>query len=497
MGTNSDTENPFLDALLDLLDEDSQNNDEDESIPHQSSQGFETQENARIIDDIENLEHQTAPNLVPVSILRHLSSASAQRKAIKQDNCKFCNFFGNRWNMEEHLTNSEQCQVLYSRLMHLKTIDAILVSIFACLYCEQNFAQFSQHMKTSANCLQQYKLRFNVSNMSEVIDKILSLKKQGYKSRRSLNRSLETKKAHKKARMSIDPIECYINRHLQETAFGNVKKCCNCECNIMNAEEIQRNSALIENLGYDFSKFKQHRRIEKFFLCKSCSKTKNDVPFVSPQCEFLMLKEEEDSSITFYPILKENYDNTELDNQILNLNALSKPIKILFPCSMDSLNSYSEDIKLKSLTQYEIQNLLYGKLVPTSELLSLLYQNHLAKYLRAKSSEDFFYGEISDMNSKMLSKVQQCSGEHRIRGSDAWTQLVNEDWKWMMKQTGQNCLFVTLELPVDIKIIATDMIQKGHVISVSYTGGPSQELERHYFIHTGILLTKFANKRWH
>ena len=210
-----------------------------------------------------------------------------------------------------------------------------------------------------------------------------------------------------------------------------------------------------------------------------------------------MLKEEEDSSITFYPILKENYDNTELDNQILNLNALSKPIKILFPCSMDSLNSYSEDIKLKSLTQYEIQNLLYGKLVPTSELLSLLYQNHLAKYLRAKSSEDFFYGEISDMNSKMLSKVQQCSGEHRIRGSDAWTQLVNEDWKWMMKQTGQNCLFVTLELPVDIKIIATDMIQKGHVISVSYTGGPSQELERHYFIHTGILLTKFANKRWH
>ena len=125
MGTNSDTENPFLDALLDLLDEDSQNNDEDESIPHQSSQGFETQENARIIDDIENLEHQTAPNLVPVSILRHLSSASAQRKAIKEDNCKFCNFFGNRWNMEEHLTNSEQCQVLYSRLMHLKTIDAL------------------------------------------------------------------------------------------------------------------------------------------------------------------------------------------------------------------------------------------------------------------------------------------------------------------------------------------------------------------------------------
>ena len=209
--------NPLLDALLNALDDEDQNG----------------AENVEAGD--ENERHQ---NQVARRVSRHLSSSSAKRRMVKESNCHFCREECTRLTLEHHLQTNPNCLILYSRKYHLKSVDAIILKIYPCLYCDQHFRQLSHHLQTQPECFQQFKEKFNVNSLGAVMKKVKCLKKQEYKSRQSLDRRFQNCKAKdkKKAILKADKVSD-LNRHCHQTTFSNYKRCCNCNCDLTAAEE--------------------------------------------------------------------------------------------------------------------------------------------------------------------------------------------------------------------------------------------------------------------
>ena len=127
-----DEDNPYLDALLEELDQ------------HDAH------------------DTQGARNELARSIL---SSASARRKIRKAEHCKFCNSFNGPMDLRAHLEEREDCFILYSRLMHLKTADGLLSSLFTCLFCSTNDAQLASHLRSHNQCYQRYCEKLDVTSI--------------------------------------------------------------------------------------------------------------------------------------------------------------------------------------------------------------------------------------------------------------------------------------------------------------------------------------------
>ena len=142
-GREEEEDNPFLDALIQELDL------PDHDPPNDVPGG----------DDDET---QEARNNLARAIL---SSASARKKIRKPDHCQFCNSFLDVMTLRAHLEEKEDCFNLYRRMLHLKTIDAILSSLFTCLYCQTTDAQLASHLKSHNQCFQRYCQKLNVTSI--------------------------------------------------------------------------------------------------------------------------------------------------------------------------------------------------------------------------------------------------------------------------------------------------------------------------------------------
>lgn len=141
-----DEENPLLNELLRVLeDEDS---DDDNGAPPDP------------VADMPESPHARAQ-----LVRRYLSSSSAKRRAQKAEHCNFCHLHLNKAALEEHLNTSELCQILYLRRAHLKTVPAVMVQSFACLYCDNPFHKLQVHLRSSPECLRQYCARFSVDSV--------------------------------------------------------------------------------------------------------------------------------------------------------------------------------------------------------------------------------------------------------------------------------------------------------------------------------------------
>ena len=56
-----------------------------------------------------------------------------------------------------------------------------------------------------------------------------------------------------------------------------------------------------------------------------------------------------------------------------------------------------------------------------------------------------------------------------------------------MAQFGSNCLFIEVHIPFSSSVEATTLVNEGQVVTISYAGSESQELEKHYHLHLGKL----------
>ena len=128
---------------------------------------------------------------------KYISSSSARRKVIKLSHCNFCQQEHTRESLGLHLQQSDRCKTLYMRKLHVKKIDAVLCSVFECLFCPDRAPKLYNHLEANDQCKNQYLTKFDVTNSREAVDKVQKLKRTGYKSRRSLARSIENVKAKK------------------------------------------------------------------------------------------------------------------------------------------------------------------------------------------------------------------------------------------------------------------------------------------------------------
>ena len=417
---------------------------------------------------------------------KYLSSSSAKRRMIKQTDCHFCPAELSRDTIEEHLKTSQDCLTLYLRKLHLKTLDAVILKIYPCLYCQIPFHKLSIHLQTQPECLRQFKEKFNVTSLSAVIKKISNLKKQEYKSRRSLERQFENAKAKskKKARLSSATPEDYLNKHLQQTAFSNYKKCCNCLCNLISAEEVFENTDIVQN-HYDIEVFSHHRRANKYFLCKFCGAKKESVPEIANSC-FSMTGVEADNKIVFVPELAPTPAETDEMGLQPFLQTYGKDIKVMVPAAVSSLQSFENNVPFKKLNSFEVQNILYGNQIINNELLANIYHNQLSKYLSLEKFGDLHTGQVEDYENKIVSNLQPCTGlENNIRASFKSDFNRSNEVHRKIAQFGKFCLFLSTEVPVDHQTVATNLLQRGFVVTTSYSGKESQEMDRIYLVHRG------------
>ena len=415
---------------------------------------------------------------------RYLSSSSAKRRMIKQTNCNFCPVEVDRESIEEHLQTSNDCLTLYLRHLHLKSLEAVILKIYPCLFCQIPFHKLSLHLQSQPECLRQFKERFGVTSLSAVVKKISNLKKQEFKSRRSLERQFENAraKAKKKAKLEEATPEVYLNKHIQQTTYSNYKRCVNCLCDLSLAEEVTQASAIVQT-EYDFESFSQHKRANKYFLCRFCIMKKESIPEIKNS--FLtMTGLEGEGKIVFVPVMAP--DEPDEINFQPSLQRYHKDIKVMLPAAVASLQTFSTEVPVNKLSRFEIQHILFGNQILDDKLLAVIYQNQLSKYQSLGKFDDLFKGEIEDNDRKLVTNLQPYDGlENNIRGSSKSEMNRNNEVYRKFAQFGKLCLFLSTEIPIGHQTVATNLIQRGFVVTTSYNGEASQELDRKYFVHQG------------
>ena len=470
-GTN---ENPLLDALIDALDEDQ---------PGEVELG--------VVGD-GAIEERLPQNHRADTVSRHLSSSSAKRRILKQSHCNFCREDCNKQTLENHLRTNENCLTLYLRKLHLKTLDAVLLKIYPCLYCDQPFRQLSHHLQTQPECFQQFKARFNVSTLGAVVKKVKSFKREEYKSRRSLERQFENDKAKnlRKSLLQKDKVQD-LNKHCQQTAFSNYKKCCNCHCDLTSAEEVTKDTDIVKSV-YDFSTFSQHKRTNAYFLCKFCFLKKENVPDIKNSCFTMKGYEGVNDKTVFVPELKLSEPDSNSDD-LPNFFHI-KNMKVMMPTSIKSLLSFTNNLPSMKLSSFEIQNLLYGEVTFNKDLLGVLYHHQLSKYISLEKFGDLFRGEVADKENRTVRNLEPCPAENNIRGSSKWISNRDTEIQKKMAQFGRFCLFLSTVIPVDHQTVATRLRQRGFVVTTNYNGEANQELDRNYFVHQGHTASRECNR---
>ena len=316
--------------------------------------------------------------------------------------------------------------------------------------------------------------------------KINNLKRQGYKSRSSLKRKLENaaKADKKKIRLENEGEEHFLNCLLQETMFANIRKCVKCMSNIILATEIDQDHEMFANGSIQIENLQVHRRSGKLWLCKFCSEKDKSVSKEKSNI-FVMKATEAGGNILYIPKLIGALGIEENDDvdQEQNPGIIDPSSKVSFPVGTESLSSYPSSVQLKSLSGFQIQQLLHQSRPITSDNLSLLYEHQLHKYKKSKASQDLYVGKIKDTASRTLTNAKPCSNARRISGSALWKSKQDLDVHSRMSQLGPHALFIEIDLPLKSSVMASVLSQENKVVSVEMVGGMTHELERVYKVH--------------
>ena len=316
------------------------------------------------------------------------------------------------------------------------------------------------------------------SFFSCVMRKVNNLKRQGYNSRTSLKRKLETA-AHadkKRKKQENEGESHFINRLLHETMFANTKKCIKCSSNVNLATEVSEDLTN-EDLP--------NRRDGRFWLCKFCLE-KDESIVVTKSQQFTMQEIISEGMTVYTPkfigaagdVVEDEGNNDDQHPVVIDPCS-----KILFPVGTESLHSFSPNVQLKSLSGFQVQQLLHKGNVLTSENLSLLYEHQLHKYKKSKSRQDLFVAKIVDTENKILANAKPCSTDKKISGSALWKSKQDQNVISKMDQLGSYALFIEINLPVKTSVAASVLCQDAKVISVKMVGGMTQELQRVYEVH--------------
>ena len=220
-----------LDALIRELEsgDESQGN-QDTADDNDPPENDESQSEGDIVPHPPDPGHGVIGGRVRVQtspiIAKYISSSSARRRIQKPTHCNFCNQDHDRGSLSLHLELNERCKILYFRKLHVKSVDAILCTQFECLFCPDRAPRLVKHLEGKEECKLKYLQKFNVISSREAVEKVMQLKRTGFKSRRSLSRAMENEKAKRRRcdQMLNEPPENSLNSHLNRNLFANFKR---------------------------------------------------------------------------------------------------------------------------------------------------------------------------------------------------------------------------------------------------------------------------------
>ena len=154
---SSMAQNIMLDAMISVLSDMSQ--DDEDSLATQEGPAPGTVE----------ASPPTSPGRSMLR-LKYISSSSAKRKMIKSTNCCFCvQNYDNPVELRAHLEASESCQWKYFRRFHHKTIDAVLNTLFTCVFCVTKDRRLFYHLENYPDCKAKYLEKFDCASIRFVL----------------------------------------------------------------------------------------------------------------------------------------------------------------------------------------------------------------------------------------------------------------------------------------------------------------------------------------
>ena len=208
-----------------------------------------------------------------------------QKSSVKESNCKFCNIETEGENLERHLKNKETCRNLYFRLFRVRSndIDAILVKLYSCISCYTTTKiLLKRHLVKNMNCLEGYRRKFKVKDLESISKKVAALKKSSVPSRTKLSRAFETQNLKKKRddEKRNQSVTMSLNDYRSSVQLANYKCCAVCQANFneTGAKEVKPSDEMFKAANLDSPTKKVLRRMEKFWLCDSCTVSPNEVP---------------------------------------------------------------------------------------------------------------------------------------------------------------------------------------------------------------------------
>ena len=396
----------------------------------------------------------------PIILVQNLSSSGLKRRIKKNNHCRFCNENKSRLNLEEHLLESVICGALYMRENMVRSIDAVLVKIFACLNCPMlRNTYLKPHLQKESSCLQYYRNKFNLNSVIEICQKIKKLKKQGQESRQSVARKLE----YKNTKLPKTVTES-LNEYKRSIALANFRLCCICLGHYLQnfTSEIKVEDPKFTNLELDINP--QMKRMNMFFMCNFCnsSKQKIDEKLVQPFLKFVTVN----GIRIYYP--KESYDNSSIeDNEIPALSYVMFPKKV----------GKSIRIQRHQINIYKCEKL-------RNRHLSTIYNNQLFKYYIALLYAERFEGEINPISKKSIQSLRPIVDYSEIRHSDVWYMNKMNGIESRFEAYGPSAISFKLDIPINNKeSICTAILIQGTVLTVEYHGNENHNMTTKYFIH--------------
>lgn len=138
-----------LDALINILDDET-------LVPDGDVEIHDSEDERDDIPLVANVPHIVVdPNINPLP----------KRQRLRSNHCKYCEEACSRENLGAHLDQSERCRRNYFDALKVTNIDAVLLLIFQCLYCNDGPARLSSHLSSSPGCYNSYCARFGVGSL--------------------------------------------------------------------------------------------------------------------------------------------------------------------------------------------------------------------------------------------------------------------------------------------------------------------------------------------
>ena len=121
---------------------------------------------------------------------RYLTTASAKRRRIKQNDCRFCNAI---------VTGKELLKKLYMRSLRVRSEGNLASKLFSCEFCfETKQINFKKHCLSNIDCLESYLNKHQQQDLESLCKKVSCLKRAALPSRQRF-RIIEAEEQEKRS----------------------------------------------------------------------------------------------------------------------------------------------------------------------------------------------------------------------------------------------------------------------------------------------------------